>query len=356
MKEYVLTAEEKGASLKLFDELDGDLNEATKQLFKDTNEKGSTVRGRALRKFWVEKGLSYRTKVKKRATKYFLQDEEKSFVKQHYCGEMTKKEIGQLLWPKDSESKGFTESDKFISLCDYITKEFPSTVNLRDDAVGEKYTPPHILSTAMKRLNKVTSREFDLKKINLQDKKCIEKLITYLNAPRFVQVISSYLTRQSRDLFESEYIRSTWDKPDLTSDELNLYVNVCMDYVNLKEIEQQKQKLNLMFDDTEGQNDLTMRLTEMLKTKAEEYNQCINRIDKMLAKLNGERAKRIANQQQRNASVISLVQLFQDEEERKLMIKMADMQKQAVQQEADEIEKMPDWKARVLGISKEDAI
>ena len=86
-----------------------------------------------------------------------------------------------------------------------------------------------------------------------------------------------------------------------------------MDYVNLKEIEQHKQKLNLMFDDAEGQNELTMRLTEMLKTKAEEYNQCINRIDKMLAKLNGERAKRVANQQQRNASIISLVQLFQDE-------------------------------------------
>ena len=111
-----------------------------------------------------------------------------------------------------------------------------------------------------------------------------------------------------------------------------------------------------MFDDAEGQNELTMRLTEMLKTKAEEYNQCINRIDKMLAKLNGERAKRVANQQQRNASIISLVQLFQDEEERKLMIKMAQMQKQVVQKEADEIEKMSDWKARVLGISKEDAI
>ena len=111
-----------------------------------------------------------------------------------------------------------------------------------------------------------------------------------------------------------------------------------------------------MFDDAEGQNELTMRLTEMLKTKAEEYNQCINRIDKMLAKLNGERAKRVANQQQRNASIISLVQLFQDEEERKLMIKMAQMQKQVVQKAADEIEKMSDWKARVLGISKEDAI
>ena len=129
-----------------------------------------------------------------------------------------------------------------------------------------------------------------------------------------------------------------------------------MDYVNLKEIELQKQKLNLMFDEAEGQNDLTMRLTEMLKTKSEEYNQCTNRIDKMLAKLNGERAKRVQNQHQRNASIISLVQLFQDEEERKLMIKMADMQKQSVRQEADEIEKMSTWKARVLGISKEDAI
>jgi septal ring factor EnvC (AmiA/AmiB activator) len=129
-----------------------------------------------------------------------------------------------------------------------------------------------------------------------------------------------------------------------------------MDYVNLKEIELQKQKLNMMFDEAEGQNDLTMRLTEMLKTKSEEYNQCINRIDKMLAKLNGERSKRIQNQHQRNASIISLVQLFQDEEERKLMIKMADMQKQSVRAEADEIEKMSDWKARVLGITKEDAI
>jgi len=356
MKEYTLKPEEKEKSLKLFEELDGDLSAVTKKLFNDENEKGSTVRGRALRKYWIEKGLSYKTKVKKRVVKHFLNDDEKSFVKQHYCAEMTKLEVGQLLWPKDAESKGFPETDKFRALCEYISKEFRATVNMRDDAAGEKYTPPQILSTALKRLNKVASKEFEINKMNLQDRKCVEKLITYLNAPRFVQVISSYITKQSRDLFESEYIRSTWDKPDLTSDELNLYVNVCMDYVNLKEIEQQKQKLNLMFDDTEGQHDLTMRLTEMLKTKAEEYNQCVNRVDKMLAKLNGERAKRVANQVQRNASIISLVQLFQDEEERRLMIKMAEMQKKIVQQEADRVEKMPDWKARVLGISKEDAI
>jgi len=38
------------------------------------------------------------------------------------------------------------------------------------------------------------------------------------------------------------------------------------------------------------------------------------------------------------------------------MIMMADMQKKTVRKEADSLEKMSDWKARVLGISKQDAI
>ena len=39
MKEYVLTTEEKEKSLKLFEELDGDLSECTKKLFDDPNER-----------------------------------------------------------------------------------------------------------------------------------------------------------------------------------------------------------------------------------------------------------------------------------------------------------------------------
>jgi hypothetical protein len=35
---------------------------------------------------------------------------------------------------------------------------------------------------------------------------------------------------------------------------------------------------------------------------------------------------------------------------------MAEMQKKVVYDEADKLEKMSEWKARVLGISKNDAI
>jgi hypothetical protein len=48
--------------------------------------------------------------------------------------------------------------------------------------------------------------------------------------------------------------------------------------------------------------------------------------------------------------------LFQDENERKMMIQIAEMQKKVVKEEADRLETMSAWKARILGITKEDAI
>ena len=38
------------------------------------------------------------------------------------------------------------------------------------------------------------------------------------------------------------------------------------------------------------------------------------------------------------------------------MVKMAEMQKEAISEEANKLESMNEWKARVLGISKNDAI
>jgi hypothetical protein len=73
-------------------------------------------------------------------------------------------------------------------------------------------------------------------------------------------------------------------------------------------------------------------------------------------KLQGDRAERMKSRNKENASIISLVQLFQDEEERKNMVKIAEMQKEIVSQEANRLESMGEWKARVLGLAKDDVI
>ena len=68
--------------------------------------------------------------------------------------------------------------------------------------------------------------------------------------------------------------------------------------------------------------------------------------------MNGDRAKRVQNKQSATASILNLVKQFQEEEERKVMVKIAEMQKAMVEEEAGNIESMPDWKARVLGLKK----
>jgi hypothetical protein len=60
--------------------------------------------------------------------------------------------------------------------------------------------------------------------------------------------------------------------------------------------------------------------------------------------------------QKENASFLSIVQLFQEEEERENMVRIAEMQKLAVKEEADRLEGMSEWKARVLGIGRDDVL
>jgi len=161
---------------------------------------------------------------------------------------------------------------------------------------------------------------------------------------------------KDRVLFEEEFIRLTWDKPDLSADELNLYMNVCKEIINLEVIGKHLNKLNDQFDEIEDQQDMSVRLAEIIKAKSSEYHQCEGRIENLTKKLQGDRAERMKSKHKENASIISLVQLFQDEEERKNMVKIAEMQKEIVSEEANRLESMGEWKARVLGISKEDVI
>ena len=147
-------------------------------------------------------------------------------------------------------------------------------------------------------------------------------------------------------LFEAEFVRATWDKPDLTSDEINLYINVCVDYINLKNISGHIEKLNTMFNEVQDQQDMTVRLAEVLKSKTDEYDKCEKRMESLIKKLNGDRSERLKNKQKENASILSLVRSFQIEEERQQMVKLAEMQKRLVEDEADRLDNMESWKAK----------
>ena len=330
-----------------------DLIALTKAAFMDESLDGRSREGRAVREYMASKDYKYKTTKVEKVKGVNLTKDQKEFITHNADAGMKAFEIATLLF---QDKKVTPLSKETLKVAAHIKETMPQNLHPSDSAGGKRYRPIKKLDEIIEIVNECADQSLHPEKLTVQLRKSLESLLGFLKAPRLVQTINNYTNKADRDLFEAEFIRATWDKPDLTSDEVNLYINVCIDYINLMNIQKAVDKLNHMFEQCEDQRDMTVRLAELLKTKSEEYNQCEKRMESLITRLNGDRAKRVQNKQQQNASILNLVQLFQEEEERNVMIKIAEMQRELVSKEADEMESMPDWKARVLGLRKEDLI
>mgnify|MGYP006322145839 FL=1 len=62
------------------------------------------------------------------------------------------------------------------------------------------------------------------------------------------------------------------------------------------------------------------------------------------------------NQSRGDFSFLDIVRAFQEEEERREMLRQAEMERLAAEKEIDRLESMEEWRARILGIYKEDVV
>ena len=329
------------------------LNELTQKCFRDNDLDGRTKEGRAVRKYLLENNIDYKTTRRKPQDKIELSDSQKDFIIQQAEEGLSSLEIAKLIFPKKQVKPLSNEQRTVLA---HINEINPDFVPSQDYASVNDYVAPKSSSRVLKKINDATGLALEENKLNRQNQICVKRLQINLSNSRFLKIINNYLNKQDRELFEQEFIRLSWDKPDLTADELNLYLNVCKEVINLEVVSALLNKLNDMFDVNGEQTEVTLRLSDIIKTKSQEYHQCETRIENLTKKLQGDRAERMKKNQKDSASFLAIVQMFQEEEERKNMVRMAEMQKKLIKEEAERMEGMAEWKARVLGISKNDAI
>jgi len=330
-----------------------DLIDLTKQCFEDDSLDGRSKEGRAVRKFLVENSIEFRTTAREPAETIEFSDEQRQFILQEAENGLSSLEIAKIIFPDRRVPPLSVEQRAVLTA---IREVNPDILPSQDSGALNSYIAPKASSRIIKKINDATGIGLDESKINRQKQICVERLTINLSNSRFLKIINNYLNTEDRVLFEHEFIRLTWDKPDLTADEINLYLNACKEVINLEVISTHLNKLNNMFDEADEQQEMSIRLAEIIKAKSSEYHQCETRIENLTKKLQGDRGERMKKMHKENASFLSIVQLFQEEEERKTMIRIAEMQKEAVKTEADRLEGMVEWKARVLGISQQDVL
>ena len=329
------------------------LIDLTKKCFDNQELDGRSKEGRAVRKYLVENAIEYKTTGTSSTEEIEFTEQQKEFILQQAQEGLSSLEIAKLIFP-DRRVKSLSNEQRTV--LGYIREVNPDFLPSQDSGALNSYVSPKSSSRIIKKINDATGLGLEELKINRQKQICVERLGINLNNSRFLKIINNYLNLEDRTLFEHEFVRLTWDKPDLTADEINLYLNVCKEVINLEVISAHLNKLNDMFDIADDQTEMSVRLAEIIKAKSGEYHQCETRIENLTKKLQGYRAERMKKNQKENASFLSIVQLFQEEEERKTMLRIAEMQKLAIKEEAERLEGMAEWKARVLGISQEDVI
>jgi hypothetical protein len=330
-----------------------DLNILTQECFKDPSLDGRSIQGKLIRAFLVKNKLDYKTTKHIKVDSIEFTDAQKHFIIQSAEQGMSSFAIAELLFT-DKEVKKLGAEQRAV--LEHIRSVNENFVPSQESGLLTSYSPPKTYPRLIKKIFDSTGFELHEFKLARHHKNCLDRLAINLCNSRFIKIMNNYTSKDDRNLFEEEFTRLTWDKPDLTADELNLYMNVCKEIINLEVISKHLNKLNDLFDSAEEQNDMSVKLAEIIKAKSGEYHQCENRIEALTKKLQGDRSERMKNKQRDNASILSLVQMFQEEDERKNMIHIAEMQKKLVSDEADRLEGMAAFKARVLGISKEDVI
>lgn len=331
-----------------------DLKHITQIVFDDDSLDGRSKEGRCVRAFLINKSLDFTTTLVPKAEEVDLTSEQKQFLMGNNVEKgMNALEVTRLAF-KDRGIQPLSQQHRTVM--DYLRRYRPEIVDDNEMLTSDKWSPPKSLSRSIKKVNEWAGQNFDEVNIQTKQRRMCEKLLFYLKSPRFVHFINQYSTIADRDLFESEFVRTVWDKPDLTNDELNLYITVCTNYVRQKHIQQRIDKLNTMLNDTDNERDLTMRLTELIKATSEELNQCEKRIESLTKDLNGSRQARLKAKGEQNGSIAALVEAFQEKEERERMILMAEMQNKLIEDEANRLESMDEYKARILGISKKEIL
>ena len=180
-----------------------DLTRLTQMVSGDETLDGRSKIGRAIRKFMVAQGLDYATSTHQKVDDVVLTEQEKEFLDSYAGQNMSSIQLAELLWP-NKEIKKLSKEQRVVA--DYIKNHHPDFVKSEESALGTKYSPPKALSRSIKKINDFAGKDLDESKLQMQDKKCAETLMTSLSSPRFLQVINNYTSQEDRELFEAEFV------------------------------------------------------------------------------------------------------------------------------------------------------
>lgn len=348
-----LTKEQEEFILNNWDKMD--LLSLTKACFPDIpNIDGRSKYGKAVKKLMAEKNLTIRTTEFIKAATIVLTDDQKEYIRNN--SEMRPMEIAKIIFQR-SDIKPL--SREFKAVYAYM-RECGITTKAEDEPPqDEVYKSPNTLDKIVAKVNRYCSLQLDENKLRPEDKRNMLALLRYVKVYRFGYQINTYLTQVDRELFESSFIRYTYDKEDLLQEDVDQYIDLCSQIVTNAQQDRYIQWLEAeyrtaMEDGNKSKTSYTS--VEMINGCKDKLNQGKLRQEKLYNGLVKSRGDRKQGQIAESSSILRLVEAWRMKEKRDELIELNSKQKIVEKKEIERIESLDDVTALIAGVSKEELL
>jgi len=260
-------------------------------------------------------------------------------------------DLTQFIFP----SIAITDSSKEYLAVKKYTKTIRK-VPKNDDS--DSYVAPKRPEDVIPKINRSTFNNITREKVekDATTRTNVTALVKFLNSFRFSLLYDSFASDIEKELFETTFIKYTWDKPDLTEEEVDQYINLACDIVSSyklkKELEFVAELRDGAANDSDGKK-ISMSLVESMVGIRKEIDDNLKRQDRSISALQGKRSNRIDMKIRENSSIIQIVAAWRNAENRKRFINLANIRKKEVKEELRKLDTMESLKAEIWGLNAE---
>lgn len=310
--------------------------------------------GKAIKKFMAENNLKPRTTEFIKGAEVVLTEDQKEYIRNSQ--DMRPMEIAKIIFQRQDIKP---LSKEFKAVYAYM-KDIGMTTPPEDEPPQEEvYKSPKKLEHVLTKVNRFCNEEFEESKLKPDFRRNLTALLKYMSVYRFGYQINTYLTQVDRELFESSFVRYTYDKHDLLEEDVDQYIDLCGQIVSNAQQERYIQLLEhdyreALSDDTKRQN--SKAFVDMINGSKDKLNQGKTRQEKLYGGLVATRGERKKKQVDESASILKLVESWKMKESRDEMIKVSQEQKKVEEKEIDRISSIDDIVALLAGITKEELL
>ncbi len=313
---------------------------------------GRSLQGRAVKEFLAGRQLkALNVKDARKNGPYVLAESQKEFIANNANAYDSWLDLAKEMFQNPQLTPLYAEAKAVKEYYDALDPKLK--VSAKEDISTDVYNPPRSDDQAISRINRYCFDGIDRNKLTPKQKECIKKLQKFMNTYRFVSEMNCLHKVEERKAFESTFVRLTWDKPDLTEEEVELYINYCCDIVAAYRMKREEEVLLLEIENARSNSQngqAPTSLIDQLGGLREDKDRCSSRQKKTLEDLNGKRSVRLKDQGGGNITVLTLIDAFREKIKKDQIAKIGRARAQEVKEEVKRLETMEDLKVEIFGI------